>query len=66
MVLFQMNDKDEKFCFFEKTFLFANISIDMIFGIFLLTLSNVETNFNTQEYMLRLFTTAESISLAGK
>lgn len=38
---FFRDDKDEKFYFFEETFLFANISMDVAFEISFITLTNV-------------------------
>lgn len=46
IVLFQIDNKDGKFCFFEKTFILAYISIDVAFGLFFLILSNIKVNFN--------------------
>lgn len=40
-MLFSVDDKDRKSWFFEKTFLLANISIDVTFGILFLTNSNL-------------------------
>lgn len=41
-----MDDKDEKSCFFEETFLLADIGMDIIFGMSFLILGNIEINFN--------------------
>lgn len=46
---FLLDDKDKKFRFFEEIFLLANISIDIVFGIFFLILNNVQIDFNNQE-----------------
>lgn len=46
IALFQVDNKDEKSCFFEEIFLLAEISIDVAFRMFFLTLSNVQVNFN--------------------
>lgn len=43
---FRVDNKDGKFPFFEETSLLADISINIALGIFFLTLSNVEVNFN--------------------
>lgn len=40
-----MDDIDEKFQFFEKTFLLAAISIDIAHRISFLILNNIEVNF---------------------
>lgn len=46
IALFQVNKKDGKSGFFEKTFLLVEISMKITFGIFSLILSNVKVNFN--------------------
>lgn len=43
---FSIDNKNGKSCFFEKTFLLANINIDVAFRISFLTLSNIKVNFN--------------------
>lgn len=45
---FLINDKDGKINFFEKTFLLANISLDEIFEMLFLTLSNADVRFLEQ------------------
>lgn len=40
-----IDNKNGKFCFFEKTFLLANISMNVALGIFFLTVNNVKVNF---------------------
>lgn len=49
IVLFEINDKDKKTRFFEKTFLLADISIDVAFKVLFLSLTNVEVNFNNRQ-----------------
>lgn len=39
---FSINDKNEKIKFFKQSFLLANISFDIIFEIFFLTLNNID------------------------
>lgn len=46
ITLFQVDDKDKKFRFFTKSFLFFDISINVVFEMFFLILSNIEINFN--------------------
>lgn len=43
---FQVNDKDWKFYFFEKTFLLADISMPVSFSTLLVIFSDIEVNFN--------------------
>lgn len=56
-----MSAKDEKFCFLDKTFLFADISIDIDFGIPFLILSNVKVKFNNQKLRWRSYIAAETL-----
>lgn len=46
---FQMNRKYRKIRFFEKTFLLADIGIDITFEILFVILIIVKVNFNNQE-----------------
>lgn len=46
IALFQIDEKDKKSRFFEETFILADISINITFGIFFLTLNNVKIDFN--------------------
>lgn len=48
--LFQMNNKDRKSHFFEETFLLADININVAFGMFFFTLSNVKVNCNNRKF----------------
>lgn len=45
IALFEVDNKQGKFCFFGKTYLPVNIGMDIIFKILFLILSNVEINF---------------------
>lgn len=54
-----VEDKDKKSRFLEETFLLADISMDVAFGIFFLIFSNIEINFTEQELKERLYTTVE-------
>lgn len=49
IILFQMDGKDGKFCFFEIFFLLADISINVAFRMLLLILNNIKVNFNDWE-----------------
>lgn len=46
IVSFQMDDKDKKSRFFEKTFLVADINMDVAFRMSFFTLNNIKVNFN--------------------
>lgn len=59
---FQLDDKDRESYFFEETFLLADISMDITFGILSLILGNVKINFNNQELKQRSYTAAKALS----
>ena len=46
---FSVQDKLTKVQFFEKTFLVADTSIEVVLGMFFLTLSNVDVQFVEKE-----------------
>lgn len=46
---FQMDDKDKKSCFLEKTFLLAEISINVVFEMSFFILRNIVVKFNNHE-----------------
>ena len=45
VAVFSMTDQANRVRFFEKTFLVANVSPDVVFGMSFLTLSSVDINF---------------------
>ena len=45
IAFFFIEDKEESFCLFKKTFLLIDININVVLGIFILTLNNIEINF---------------------
>lgn len=49
IALVQLDDKDRKSRFFEKTFLLADISLNIAFGMLFLILSNVKINFENRK-----------------
>lgn len=49
IAFFSTDDRVERSRFFEKTFLLADISIDIALGILFLTLNNVKINFLERE-----------------
>lgn len=69
---FLVNDKNEKSWFFEKTFLLADINIDIAFEMLFLTLSNVEVSYTNWKLKYKLYTIAKTlftirqINLIGK
>lgn len=63
IVLVYVDDKDRKYCFFEETYLLADISIDIACKMFFLTLSNVEVNFYNRQFRLSLYMIAKIFSI---
>lgn len=45
-----VENKVRRPCFFEKTFIFANINISMALGMFFRTLRELEVHFAKQEH----------------
>lgn len=56
-----MDEKDWMFFFFEKTFLLADITMNIVFGMLFIILSNVKVNFNDWELRWELYITAEAL-----
>ena len=46
---FSITDQADRVRFFEKTFLVANISPDIVLGILFLTFSSADVNFSKRE-----------------
>ena len=69
---FSMADKTNRVRFFEKTFLVANVSPEIVFRMTFLTLSNVNVDFLDWKVLWRIHTTKEAfpttrrIELVGK
>ena len=59
---FSVVDKANQVRFFEKTFLMANVSPKVVFGIFFLTLSSTNIDFSGQKLCLRTYTTKKAFS----
>lgn len=57
-----INNKDKKSCFFKKTFLLADINIDVASEILFLILNNIQINFNKWEFKWTSYTTAKALS----
>lgn len=49
ITFYLVNNKEKKLQLFEKTFLFAENSINIIYGISFFSLSNVIIDFNNQK-----------------
>ena len=69
---FSVTDKVNQVKFFEETFLVANVSLKVVFGILFLTLSSVDIDFLGRELCWRTYTTKKAfpttrrIELVGK
>ena len=57
-----MTDKANRVKFIEMTFLVANISPEVVFGMFFLTLSSANVDFLDWELWWRTYTTSEALS----
>ncbi len=42
---FSISDKDDRERFFEESFQLANVKLDVVLGIFFLTISNIDIDF---------------------
>ena len=56
-----MKDKLERIWFFQKTFLLADISTEVVLGMLFLTLSNADVQFVEKELTWRTYNTAEAL-----
>ena len=69
---FSVVDKANRVRFFEETFLVANVSPEVVFGMPFLTLSNADVDFSSRDLRWRTYTTEEAlpttrrIELVGK
>ena len=67
-----MENKANRVRFFEETFLLANVSPEVVFGMLFLTLREVDVDFSGRELRWRTYTTKEAllttrrIGLVGK
>ena len=72
IIAFSVMDKANRVRFFEKTFLMANVSPEVVFGMLLLTLSDADVDFSRQELRWRTYTTKKAfqttryVKLVGK
>ena len=58
---FSMMYKANRVRFFEKTFLVANVSLEVVFGMLFLTLSGVKIDFSGRELRWKTYTTEETL-----
>lgn len=59
IVAFLVNDKDKKNRFFKKSFLVVNISLNTVFEISFLTLSNANIKFWNLQFFFQIYTMAK-------
>ena len=57
---FLMTDKANRVRFLEETFLLANVSLEIVFGMSFLTLSGADVDFLSRELRLRTYTTKKA------
>ena len=57
-----MTDQTDKVRFFKETFLVANVSSDVVFKMFFLTLSVANINFSKRELWWRSYTIEKALS----
>ena len=61
-----VKDKLGRVRFFRKTFLLANIGLEVILGMLFLTLSKANVRFAEQEFVWKIFTAAEALPTTKK
>ena len=66
ILVFSVIDQVDKVTFFEKTFLVANVSPDMVFGIPFLSLSDEDVDFPKKELWWRLYTIKEALPTSNR
>ena len=59
---FSVVDKANRVKFFEETFLVANVSPEVVFGMPFFTLSGADVDFSGRELRWRTYTTQEELS----
>ncbi len=59
---FSVLDKDGRERFFERSFLLANVKLDIMLGIPFLTMSNTNVDFQAQDFQWRSYTTRNLLS----
>ena len=58
---FSVEDRANRVRFFEETFLVANVSPEVVFGMPFLTLSNVDVDFSGRDLRWRTYTTKKAL-----
>ena len=62
VAVFSVTDKANQVKFFEETFLVTNVSLEVVFIMPFLTLSDTDVNFLGQEFRWRTYTTKKAPS----
>ena len=62
LAYFQIKNKLDKLWLFQEIFLIANTTLEVIFGILFLTLSNADVQFIEKKLTWRFYTTAKVFS----
>lgn len=60
---FKFSTKFDKTCFFYRTFLLANTTINVILEIFILTFSNANILFEDWEFTLKFYTMIKTLPI---
>ena len=63
---FSIMDKTNQVRFFEKTFVVANISLEVVLGMSFLILSNADVDFSGQELWWRTYTIKEALPITRR
>ncbi len=63
---FSLQDSLESVLFFEKTFLLANTSIEVVLKMPFLALSNADFQFGTEKLTWRSYTTVEALPITSQ
>ena len=72
VVAFSVEDKADQLKIFQETFLVANVSPEVVLGMFFLTLSGADVDFSDRELRWRTYTikevlpTTRRVELVGK
>lgn len=61
IIIFVVKDKKNKFYFFKKTFLLFNLSMNVIFKMLFLALSNIKVNFLELKIFEKIYTLRKTI-----
>ena len=59
---FSVSDKDDKKRFFEKSFLLANVKLNIMFGMPILIMSNIDIDFQAKDLQWKSYTTEDVLS----